>query len=423
FSDMAMYGIVVPVLPSLLEDMVDNVSMSNGLLTGSFALGLLFGAPISGKLSDVYRNRQLPMCIGLGALLLSTIMFSLANVYWLLIVARILQGAASGASWAVGFSMVADVYPPEKAGVAMGTIMGCNTLGHLLGPTLGGVLFEAGGRHAPFIFGACLALVDLLARIVVGETINWKVTHLRSEDGTGPYVEAPMVNLPFTKMIASWRVLAVCMGTFASASVLSGVDPILPLFLESTFNLNPGLVGVVFIALVIPNVIVSPVIGWLLDRFKPNRIYLISLGLVLIGTLSPMITLTKTLTTHVVTLVFLGATLSVALAPTTPELLYYMHDMGSNSYGVVYALFNVVFSLGMFVGPIMAGALYESTSFLITMLALMGLILSVAVVLVCGETYRILFRRTHYPVETKEIEAETGTGTECEAMVDVKELP
>ncbi|KAJ1650536.1 hypothetical protein IWQ61_008687 [Dispira simplex] len=393
FTDMLMYGLAIPVLPHLLEDQVDNISLANGVLSGCYAAGLLVGAPLSGYLSDKFRNRQIPMCVGLIVLLVATLLFGISTAYWQLILARICQGAASGASWAIGFSMVADVYPPEKAGVAMGTIMGCNTLGHLAGPTVGGLLYEAGDRHTPFIFGACLAFVDLVARLLIGETIEWKRLYMKGPDGVSEYEEPPLTHMSMMKMVRSWRVLAVCLASFGVAAIISGIDPILPLYLQSKFHLSTGLVGVVFIAIVLPNVIASPLIGWALDRFQPNRLLIVSLGLVLIGATGLPIAVPDELGLHIFTLVLLGITVSVGISPVTPELLYFMHEKGCNSYGTVYALFNVAFSIGMFVGPVISGALYDVAGFFNTMLYMSVLMFFLALLILSVEGVKIYRRR------------------------------
>ncbi|KAJ1964806.1 hypothetical protein H4R35_007117 [Dimargaris xerosporica] len=395
--------------------MVDNISLANGLLTGAFAIGLLFGAPLAGWLSDRYHNRQIPMCIGLFSLLVATLIFGVCNAYWQLILARILQGAASGASWSVGFSMVADVYPPERAGMAMGTVMGCNTLGHLAGPTVGGLLFEAGGRHAPFIFGAALAFMDLLFRIIVGETYYWKRLYAQYQKDPEQFQECELTPMSTRRMLSHWSVVAALLGSFGVASVMSGVDPILPLHLHSRYGLSSGKVGLVFMAMIIPNAIVSPLVGWFIDRFQPNRLLIMTLGLLLVGAMSPIIAIDQALGAHVVTLVLLGTTLALSISPITPELLVFMHESGSNSYGVVYALFNIAFSIGMFVGPVIAGALYDVMGFLPTMLVMLAVVVSLALLVGSVEMVKI-YKRKRKPVYTAKCQEEAAASDSEETL-------
>ena len=58
--------------------------------------------------------------------------------------------------------MIADLYGPEERGRAMGLAMAGSTLGIIIGPVIGGWLYEIGGIRLPFLFVAALAVVDLL---------------------------------------------------------------------------------------------------------------------------------------------------------------------------------------------------------------------------------------------------------------------
>ncbi|KAJ1968544.1 hypothetical protein IWQ62_001178 [Dispira parvispora] len=142
-----------------------------------------------------------------------------------------------------------------------------------------------------------------------------------------------------------------------------------------------------------PNAITSPLIGWALDRYQPNRLLISSLGLILIGVTAFPVAIPDELGLHVFTLVLLGITVSVALSPVTPELLYFMHEKGCNSYGTVYALFNVAFSAGMFVGPVISGALYDAAGFFITMLYMSVLMFFLALLILSGEAVKFYRRR------------------------------
>ena len=52
----------------------------------------------------------------------------------MLFAARLVQGAADGMTWIVGFAMIADLYGPEERGRAMGLAMAGSTLGIIIGP-------------------------------------------------------------------------------------------------------------------------------------------------------------------------------------------------------------------------------------------------------------------------------------------------
>lgn len=122
-----------------------------------------------GWFADRCRLRRLPFIIGLAALGASTILFVLARSIPLLIVARGLQGLSASAVWVVGLAIVADNVPPERVGEAMGQTTIALTWGGLLGPTVGGVLYEKLGFDGTFAVPGVLILVDVAMRFAIIE--------------------------------------------------------------------------------------------------------------------------------------------------------------------------------------------------------------------------------------------------------------
>ncbi|KAF8938304.1 hypothetical protein BGZ58_001166, partial [Dissophora ornata] len=169
FTDMVVYGVVVPILPIIVKERLGGSSSDVGLLFACYAIGLLASTPVFAILSDKYQNRRIPMMVGMLGLAVATVGFSLANNYWVLIVARIGQGSAGGASWTIGLGMLADVYPPDNLGVVMGATMMANAIGFMLGPIVGSYFFEYHGYKAPFIFCAGLAILDFLCILFIAE--------------------------------------------------------------------------------------------------------------------------------------------------------------------------------------------------------------------------------------------------------------
>ncbi|KAF9577979.1 hypothetical protein BGW38_006489, partial [Lunasporangiospora selenospora] len=147
-------------------------------------IGLLASTPFFAILSDKYQNRRIPMMVGMLGLAVATIGFSLASNYWVLIIARIGQGSAGGASWTIGLGMLADVYPPDNLGVVMGACMMANAIGFMMGPMVGAYFYEYHGYAAPFIFCAALAIIDFLCIVFIAEPEKKKRTSSGSDNGS-----------------------------------------------------------------------------------------------------------------------------------------------------------------------------------------------------------------------------------------------
>ena len=158
FTDLVAYSVAVPVLPDYASRF--NASPTTiGVLFASFGLTLLVLSIPMGILSDRL-GRKGPMIAGLALLAVATLAFAYAESMAMLFVARLLQGAADGMTWIVGFALIADLYGPEERGRAMGLAMAGSSLGIIIGPVLGGWLYEIGGIRLPFLFVAALAVLD-----------------------------------------------------------------------------------------------------------------------------------------------------------------------------------------------------------------------------------------------------------------------
>ena len=69
----------------------------------------------------------------------------------MLFAARLVQGAADAITWVVGFALVADLFGPAERGRATGIIMSGTSFSFMIGPSLGGWLYELGGMRTPFV--------------------------------------------------------------------------------------------------------------------------------------------------------------------------------------------------------------------------------------------------------------------------------
>lgn len=145
FADMLMYGLVVPFLPVHAESLGATQS-EIGLLFASYALALFMATPLFGALSDRVGRKKM-LVSGLIALAATTLIYAFATSFWVLVLARLLQGLAAAIPWTAGLALLADVFPKEERGRAMGLAMSGQAAGVLLGPPIGGCLYEAGGYH------------------------------------------------------------------------------------------------------------------------------------------------------------------------------------------------------------------------------------------------------------------------------------
>lgn len=167
-------GIIMPVMPDLIRDLLDtNLSQAavwGGILSSSFAvMQFLFGAAV-GNLSDRYGRR--PVLLGsLFVVAVDYVIMGLTNSIWVLLLGRVIGGIAS-ATQSTANAYMADISKPEEKAQNFGLIGAAFGVGFILGPVLGGLLGEFGPR-APFYAAAVLATINLVfGAIILSETVT-----------------------------------------------------------------------------------------------------------------------------------------------------------------------------------------------------------------------------------------------------------
>lgn len=159
--DVLAMGVVIPVLPRLVEEFMggdtSRAASMYGLFGTVWALMQFICSPILGAISDHVGRRRVILisCFGLGA---DYVFMALAPSLGWLFVGRVISGITS-ASIATAFAYIADVTPAEKRAAGFGMMGAAFGLGFVLGPALGGLLGGIDPR-LPFWVSAGLALTN-----------------------------------------------------------------------------------------------------------------------------------------------------------------------------------------------------------------------------------------------------------------------
>ena len=165
FVNFVGVGALIPVLPYAVIDEAGSSETVMTLLLASFALAMMIGSPILGRLSDHFGRRRV---------LIWSIFFSVVGHFWfamttdisMMFVARILAGFASG-SIGVIQAIITDTTEAEDRAKAMGLLGAFVGFGFVSGPAIGGLLSGYGGavHTAPFMFASGLALLGFIIAI------------------------------------------------------------------------------------------------------------------------------------------------------------------------------------------------------------------------------------------------------------------
>ena len=186
FLDILGLGLVIPILPRLVESFVGNDASRGafyvGTLASAYAAMQFVFSPIMGSLSDRYGRRPVLLISLFGSGFDYVLLAFAPSLAWFF-VGRVVAGLC-GASIGTAAAYIADVSPPEKRAQNFGLIGMAFGLGFIAGPlmsaVLGGVALplphflsqltgydSLPGIRFPFVVAACLAFANAMYGLFV----------------------------------------------------------------------------------------------------------------------------------------------------------------------------------------------------------------------------------------------------------------
>ncbi|KAG9493493.1 hypothetical protein GDO78_001410 [Eleutherodactylus coqui] len=360
FSSMICYSILGPFFPQ--EAMKKGASNTIiGLIFGCFALFNFLSSLILGKYI-VQIGAKYMFVAGLFASGVVTILFGLLDktpdgtiFIVMCFVVRSIDAVAFGASITASYSILAKAFPNNIA-TAMGCLEIFSGLGLVLGPPIGGILYQTFGYEVPFIaLGSVVLLMVPLNIFILPQYES-----LPGKDSFWTLVKVP-------------KVMLMCFSIAALSASLGFLDPTMSLFVTETFNLEVGYVGLVFLGLALSYSISSPLLGFISDKKPALRKWLFIVGnlgtalcFFMLGP-APIFHIESKLWLFVFVLVLDGFCIGLSGIPVYPEMLSAAYENGFeeglSTLGLISGLFAAMWSAGAFIGPTLGGFLNEKLNF------------------------------------------------------------
>jgi multidrug resistance protein len=338
FTDIVAYSMAVPVLPDLTRTLGASPTMV-GLLFASFGVTALLVAIPMGVVSDRVGRRG-PIVVGFVGLAVASVMLAFAAGLPSLFAARLAQGAADAVTWVVGLALIADLFDPAERGRASGIVMSGASSAFVIGPSLGGWMYELGGLRLPFLAVAAMSAAGGVAAL-------WL-------KASPPQTHQEPV--PILSVLRVPAVGACAAAVTVAASTMSMVEPVLALHLQ-LLGTNPARIGLVFGVAAIASAVLHPLYGRLADRWGPRRLTLLGLGIS--GSVMPALAGVVSVESAIPIFVLQVAALSMVIAPSLAYMAEATSDAGLGSFGVAYGLYNVAWGVGLLAGPAVGGFLFE----------------------------------------------------------------
>ncbi|XP_021568304.1 MFS-type transporter SLC18B1 [Carlito syrichta] len=249
---------------------------------------------------------------------------------------RVMDAVSFAAALTASSSILAKAFPNNVATV-LGSLETFSGLGLILGPPVGGFLYQSFGYEVPFIVLGCIVLLLVPLNMYI------------------------LPNYGKSTIITYFRNLKYILSPFSNTAFLL------------QFNLPAGYVGLVFLGLALSYAISSPLLGLLSDKKPHLRKWFLVFGnfitagcFMLLGPV-PILHIKSQLWLLVLLLVINGISSGMSIIPTFPEILSCAYENGFeeglSTLGLVSGLFSAMWSVGAFVGPALGGFLYEKIGF------------------------------------------------------------
>ena len=277
---MTSYGMIFPLFARKIGDFGDSVAVLAASVM-AYSLAGVIAAPFMGVLADRFGRR--PLILGSFAVFVAAFTgYYLAATSLAFIVIRGLAGALTAGLGPATMGLVADIAPQDERARWIGVVGGGTSAGFIVGPVVGGLLYDNWGYGPPFLASIGIALLTLLITFVaIPEThtrekrrraalYEKRAARLAPKTGT---TESFMASLPHP-------LLAFAALLFVNLSMIFAwffIDPQLPFYAFDDLGWSTAQFGAAISCYGWATLIGSLTLGQSSDRFGRKPILIIGL--------------------------------------------------------------------------------------------------------------------------------------------------
>jgi len=332
---LVVTGLLLGMLMAAMDNTIVSASMPTivgelgGLdqfvwVTSAYLVATMASMPIFGKLSDMYGRKRFYL-LGLAIFLIGSALCGTANSIEQLSIYRAIQGIGGGSLMPIAFTIIFDIFPPEKRGKMTGLFGAVFGLSSVFGPLLGAYITDQIDWRWIFYINLPLGIISLyFISQFYKETlhlrklkIDWlgAITLVGSvvslmfglELGGNEYawdspqiislfvifgvlfisfifierkVEEPIISFSLFKR----QLFAATQGVaffYGAAFIITTV--LIPLFVQAVYGGTATNAGIILIPMMVGSVVGSQVAGQSVRKFSYRSIMLVSVVLFFIG--------------------------------------------------------------------------------------------------------------------------------------------
>ncbi|MEX2533121.1 MAG: MFS transporter [Nitriliruptoraceae bacterium] len=356
------FGVVPPALPQFAAH-YELTNAGAGLLLAGFSGGMFVFSLPGGLIADRIGLR-LTAYLGCAFAFVGAAVGITLPGFWILVASQALQGAGSTLYMTAGLAAIVARTDEERIGRTTTTFQGVNVIGMAFAPLVGGVSVALLGLRGPFIASAVAAIVGFVITIAVVKDTERSVEDT-ADTTTTPASKRALI-VAFLKNRAA--ILALVMSFIAYVAIGGGRSTLLPLFGDAGLGMSPVAIGWLLSIALVGSVIVVPHAGRSIDhgrrRVAIASIVLFAIAMVLAGFSTAAWML---LVASLITGMAKGYSAAAPVAIIT--------DVADKRiFGSVIGFQRTAASLGLVVGPYLAGLLADLWGFRAAFLAIAAIL-------------------------------------------------
>jgi EmrB/QacA subfamily drug resistance transporter len=401
--------VVNVALPSIHRDLgasIQSLEWTVNAYILAYAVLLLTGAALGDRL-----GRKRMFIAGISLFTLASAAAALAPSTGLLIAARAIQGIGAAIVTPLTLTLLAEAFPPERRGLAIGVWSGISGIAVALGPLVGGAVVQAASWHWIFWINVPIGIVLVplaagrlaesrgphrqldLAGLAFSSTgllgIVYGLVRSQSQGWTSPDVlagliagtllmvafvlhelrtEDPMLPMAFFRnrafAVTNAVSLAMFFGMFGSIFFLSQ-------FLQNVLHNSPLQAGVKLLAWTGATMVVAPLAGFFSERWGSRWFMVAGLGLqaIALGWLASIVAVHTTYTSMLGPFVLAGSGMALVFAPSANAVL---SSVSTEQTGQASGATNAIRELGGVLGVAVLATVFTNSGSYLTPQAFIG---------------------------------------------------
>jgi MFS transporter, DHA1 family, multidrug resistance protein len=339
-------GLASPVMPSIAEELSLNGAVV-GYLFAVMAFAQFLASPFTGVWVDSIGRKKM-IVIGLLLFSFSEALFGFADETWLLFVSRLLGGVSAAFIMPAVVTYVTDKTTLSNRAKVLGYQSAAISLGFIIGPGVGGLIAEFGIR-APFFFAAAISLI---ATIIIFILLDDSITVEQLQKNRASAVR-PVFIQEFKKSFQP-KYFTPLLIVFVLAFGLAVYEMMFSLFVDEKFGFTIRDISIVITVGSIAGVVAQIIFFDKLVNVIGERMLI---NLTLLST-AIFIFLTILIDGYL-TMIVVTSIVFFSCDILRPAVTSFLSKIAGKNQGYIAGMNSAYTSLGIILGPIIGGILFD----------------------------------------------------------------